>query len=758
MKPAFDSAFPSLGAVLDAHSMPDRLARLFPDRVASGAVEDCQIEDVAYRPGRSCVVLYRLRVRDGRRCRWHRFSSQLVREGALDEASAAMDAAGADDSAVYDAQSRAVFFAWPFDPVLTTLPRAAEGEAVRQAIAKAGPYVSMVAETIRCRTLSYTPQSRAALLYVLDEGTERERRLVGKLASRRNQPELHADSLALWRAAGDRLGLARPVAHLADLRLTVQEFVAGETLTRLTRSRDFPDLLRLTAEAAATMHGLSVPLGAYRPVEIERRFLERQIALLSQVSPDIAARVRRLALTLTRRLAEYHTADGPVHGDLHSANVIIADGRANLVDLDQLSNGDTASDIGRFLGSMRSRALREFGDLDALSDAREIFVEHYLSRSSTPVRRIRLYEAIWLLHGAKYLFEIQWTDWADKCDWMIGEAERVAAKLDASAPLRRTGRTKLSHAERLNWSRDSEVMLALMAPALHRSLGTDPVDCEVRQQSDGPGHTALSYRLKFRRGTSVPRTGVTGHLWSASSGRGRWSALNRHYEVLSKYPEALQLSRPLTYLSGLSMVMTFEPEGTKLSRLLAGPEGPNAVGRLARALAEFHSVPLGARRQVRRAARIEAVGRRISPIQQRDPKLHASLRAVLDEAAAKVADLPRRQGSVLQPWPLNRIRIADDQITRETLSHPVCSDILADPADIVARLLLRQVTMGLDAWPLVQTFVESYAEGADVPAHEVVAFASLATLRVAAVEAAHASRAGNAPAMLMFSQQLGAAS
>lgn len=70
-----DPALPGLPALFDLEAIGGIVARQF-EASDSAVVRDCQIERVKYRPGRNCVVGYRVRVERGPRLapRWERVS------------------------------------------------------------------------------------------------------------------------------------------------------------------------------------------------------------------------------------------------------------------------------------------------------------------------------------------------------------------------------------------------------------------------------------------------------------------------------------------------------------------------------------------------------------------------------------------------------------------------------------------------------------------------------------------------------------
>jgi aminoglycoside phosphotransferase (APT) family kinase protein len=181
---------------------------------------------------------------------------------------------------------------------------------------------------------------------------------------------------------GGGVTVPRPLAVIPPLRLGLAEAIPGvPLLPRLVRSAfsaDGPsesDRRALTAATtsaarlAAAVH--RCPLGAgslpERNLAGERAAVERELALLEEVWPDVAAHLGRgvsdllSTLDVGRPVGEGGWPSTPVlaHGDLTPGQVLLDDtGKVGLVDVDTVCVAEPAADLGRFLAYLHVSGVR----------------------------------------------------------------------------------------------------------------------------------------------------------------------------------------------------------------------------------------------------------------------------------------------------------------------------------------------------------------------------------------------------------------
>jgi hypothetical protein len=226
----------------------------------------------------------------------------------------------------------------------------------------------------------------------------------------------------------DELSIPHPVAYLPSLRLLLQEKVEGPLADDIFRTGDEPSCAAAAERCArwlARFHATGPKAG---PVSYARDHLEsgsmqrclREIANLGGTLADKAAR-------LFQRLEEAVASLSPVemragHGSFSSAQVVLSQDRTATFDWDRFSVADPASDIGRFLGALRRRALGELGSIRALDRAAEVFLKTYIAEGPPGAEKnLRFFEAAACLKWAKHNLTHQVPEWEDKTNTMLDE-------------------------------------------------------------------------------------------------------------------------------------------------------------------------------------------------------------------------------------------------------------------------------------------------------------------------------------------------
>jgi aminoglycoside phosphotransferase (APT) family kinase protein len=283
------------------------------------------------------------------------------------------------------------------DEGLPALARALEPAAMIPLLARAAG-----AAPIACSAdvLAHKPGRRCTIAYELVGSAGERVQLVGKLYRRpRLAKRVYAWSQELAAMAAEHRGalVPQPVAYFPELGLTLHRRVGGADLRHALAAGDASEPLARSARWLAWLHR-SEPLDELRvkPLEHELAKLERWCARVAPVLP-LSGRAR--LAQARRRLVMRAKALGPrplatIHRDLYYAHVLW-DGRATwLIDLDQLSLGDPALDVGHFLAHLDTLALRTARDPGAYRDEGRAFVAAYRSGGGADVEAaLPLYRA-----------------------------------------------------------------------------------------------------------------------------------------------------------------------------------------------------------------------------------------------------------------------------------------------------------------------------------------------------------------------------
>lgn len=168
-----------------------------------------------------------------------------------------------------------------------------------------------------------------------------------------------------------------PVARLDDDHVGIDEFIEGRELRDVVRAGKAHGAE--LAEAIRAFHTASpLPHVATRPVPGELGKARRGLAGLCEWEPALGGLAASVAELLERSVPT-PGSQALIHGDLHADNVLVTDGRTAFVDLDRVSVGSPAIDLGSFVAHAMALDVRQPGwSPDAVTHACEM-VDRYRS-------------------------------------------------------------------------------------------------------------------------------------------------------------------------------------------------------------------------------------------------------------------------------------------------------------------------------------------------------------------------------------------
>jgi Ser/Thr protein kinase RdoA (MazF antagonist) len=755
---------PGLAVVLDPPAFGALLERHLRVHDASMVVSDVRIFDVQH-DGESAAVLVRVNLRSaefsrtGRQRLFVRIAAPgtelpapdphlLARYRERREAAATIDAPMPVGALTLD-ELGIVVYAYPLDPVLTSLVDVTDPRAVAVALNDLWRSRGVKVRRVQVETLAYTPESRAALRYEVHSesrelGLPEIRHLVGKLQLRKSPARLFAGHWAIWRATLGRIRVAPPVGYLAVAGLSLQEVVRGERLSEVAERGDFVKAVRQAARSIAAIHALELPLVGVRSAETEVRSVRRWLDVLRRIRPQLVARLDRLENRLVAELGARTRTLAPVHSDFHLANVMVDTEGVILIDWDQVAIGDPASDIGRFLGALRVTALRTGGRVDALDDTGAAFLEAYLENRGEDERQIQLFEACGLVVAAASPFRLQREGWEEGAEAMIEAAEGRLAESARRPPAGPPETAKrLAEPERLAWALDPVFSQALLVPPLREAYGDalEILRCYPEQPPSDGAAARLRWRLAGRLGTRPWRTTVEGFALSEHARAGVIRRLGALRDALAAEPEALVLPRPLAHLEPLGMAL-LEPPAEPTPEPLALP---SRDGRAEKAIGRALGVTQRAAVEPGRSHGVEqelgTIGRRIHALAAAGHAAAPELAALLRAAESRLAEGSAPQAIVLRGLHLRKLRRFGDRIGVLALR-----DVLDGPRPLSLAALLAElaaVTTGDESERALAALRDGWLESSGAPPDELPAFEALALVRRATDEARAEPTAGD---------------
>jgi Phosphotransferase enzyme family len=377
-----DRALPQLAIALDGKRMGAHFAtHLFTSGTKGHrfVVKSCAIERVRYKPGRNCLVSYKLILED--------METRVLREQVV--CSRIYPAGGGESH--YQKALRGVFaptdigpslfqieplemVAWlyPNERKLVGLPALADSERMHSEIlpkvvaARWGDEWTLTKSS--CEVVHYVPEHtltvRADLaLHHRVTGTTQTAVVFGKTYYNGHGYTTYYKMRQLWTVSQTRpttLRVPRPILYQPELNLLWQEGVEGVTLLACERDGRFgADIAAHYARAGAAvaaLHRISLRCRCKVSVDdITARLAALPETIGDQLNGNLPALLRVINALVERAPAMQH-AVATLHGDLHPQNIFIGDD-IHLIDLDNLAGGPPLRDVGSFVADTIYRAL-----------------------------------------------------------------------------------------------------------------------------------------------------------------------------------------------------------------------------------------------------------------------------------------------------------------------------------------------------------------------------------------------------------------
>lgn len=201
------------------------------------------------------------------------------------------------------------------------------------------------------------------------------------------------------RTADPTLRSPRALARSGDRGMLLLEPMPGQSWLDVDPSGAV-DALRRLGRAIAVVHttpldGTARGLRRFGRLDIPR--VTRAGELISQARPDLAAAAGGLADRLASEPPEPQE-QVLLHGDCHPGNVLVADDRLALIDLDQAGTGPAAADIGSLLARLTYGAVMGERDAATTGVMANAFLEGYSQVRALPDEKtMRWYGAAALL-------------------------------------------------------------------------------------------------------------------------------------------------------------------------------------------------------------------------------------------------------------------------------------------------------------------------------------------------------------------------
>lgn len=384
-----DPVLPHLAAALDEARMASLFQRQLDASAASVDVRACAIERVKYRPGRSCIVAYRLTLRDANgRSNEQRSYAGLYEAADAHERYARVRCAQAPSAcglpgAALIAPLNMLLRWFPDDRKLPALGRLADAEAMRRTfvepLARARFGESVCIAHAHQRLVSYFPEHTCTIAVDCQLARADAHRdgapwpaadtwtVYGKMrcddAAARTFALMRALAAASARTPGI-VGYAKPLAYDPALRLLWQEGIAQPTLARSLDTNAGTAACARVGAAIAALHDTPLREVDARTEPQWCAVLGDAAAVLARALPALTGEVCDLHALLMREIPACAPADATVHGDLHANNILAGDALVYLIDLDGVRRGDGVVEMCELIAELIERDCLRDGRFD----------------------------------------------------------------------------------------------------------------------------------------------------------------------------------------------------------------------------------------------------------------------------------------------------------------------------------------------------------------------------------------------------------
>jgi aminoglycoside phosphotransferase (APT) family kinase protein len=233
-----------------------------------------------------------------------------------------------------------------------------------------------------------------------------------------------------------------PIAYLPELRLLLQEKVAGLPATDLFLAADEAErerIARRCAEWLARFHAAAPLSGPVFDLAQYQLSIERWSQRIDGLGGTLAERAGQLRTQLERALpAICDIGMRTCHGSFTHHQVIVANGRIVTFDWDDHVLADPAYDVARFVIGLRRLAFRSLHSIRSLDRVADVFLDTYRTRYRSALPRgvassrgtevtanLPFYAAAICFRLAKKDVRHQSEQWTEKAGATLDEGVRI---------------------------------------------------------------------------------------------------------------------------------------------------------------------------------------------------------------------------------------------------------------------------------------------------------------------------------------------
>ena len=336
---------------------------------------------VRHKPGETTIIAYRFDLADGSST--HGYAHWCHDPARADQILAKAKTLRPRPSLIGNGldciDDHTVLYCFPNDARLRRLRWYCDTRKMRRSLASLVDPDDLISRTdTTTEVLRYKPERRVVSHVSLRSNAGAHRELLIRYTAKPHASELSQVARHL-RANG--ISTPKPLAALEDGRVSVDEFIQGQQLRETIAAGEAnPEAV---ADSVARFHAVGLPASVMARTRSEE--LARAVAGLLGLArwrPELAQAASSTAELLRRTQPTACVKPSLLHGDLHTKNVLQTNQGLSFVDLERVSAGDPAIDLGYFLAHGIARPIRNPGESPAAATFAHRVVDHYRQRSN----------------------------------------------------------------------------------------------------------------------------------------------------------------------------------------------------------------------------------------------------------------------------------------------------------------------------------------------------------------------------------------
>lgn len=394
----YDPSFPQIAQVLQA----DVMLKLFQDLWLSSTdteasnikIASCQVGEKRYKPGKNFMLTYILELHnEATQTNYQQlvtaklnpvYTEPLKLTGYLD--SSILLSTGLP-SVSYLAEVDMILWSFPYDSQLVHLPEILDtttlGSFFTEQLSGLGLVPTEVIRAVQADILHYLPEQSCMIRYTLDiidtklnkESDGRQIFIYGK--NYRNDSGAHVFAI-MSQLAEQTDHCAKPLHYDATTRTLWQGHVSGKPF-EWHPSLD-KQLIAKVAACIADFHSCHLDTADQYGLPKINQQLQAACDSATIASPLLGSQVKAIVddlLQLQSQLNWQSVRCTPLHLDLKMGNLLIAEDKIHLIDMDCVCLGDPSVDTGSFIANLYLNGLRAGVSVSAIDTLVAAFVSAY---------------------------------------------------------------------------------------------------------------------------------------------------------------------------------------------------------------------------------------------------------------------------------------------------------------------------------------------------------------------------------------------